>query len=130
MSLVRLPALQGFHMIHELNGMSMELPGLQSRANIKAALFVRPVLEVWASVSFPKSDFNGVTAFAQGIAGCEFLFYCCCKICLPLLKFKIVQSQLVKTSPCKTLLTQKISIIKADLIVWIIIPCMSRNMQD
>lgn len=72
MSLVRLPALQGFHMLHELNGMNTELPGLQRRANIKAALFLPPVLEVCASVSFPKPHFNGVTTFAQRMAVTSF----------------------------------------------------------
>lgn len=60
MFLVRLPALQGFNMLHEINGLSIELPGLRSRADIKAAPFVPPVLGFCASVSFPKPHFNVV----------------------------------------------------------------------
>lgn len=42
-----------------------------------------------------------------------------CRICLLLLKFKIAHSQ-PKTWPCKTLLTQTVSMIKARLFVCVI----------
>lgn len=111
MSLVRLPALQGFHMLHELNGIIIELSGLWKRSNIKTAPFVLAVLEFCSSVLFWKPHFNGVTSFAQnmGVTGhltkhLFFFFFCSCRNFLPLLKFKIVQSQLATTWPWKTLL--------------------------
>lgn len=72
MPLARLPALQVFHMLHELNGMSPELPGLQRRANFKGAPFASLVLEVCASLSFPKRHFNDVTAFEQRMSPTSF----------------------------------------------------------